>query len=146
MTTRRSFLATSGALLALLALPARAQRVPLVSVYKSPAFGCCGEWVAHMRAAGFRLEVHDVPDVSPVKRAHGIPERLASCHTALVDGYALEGHVPAADVQRLLRDRSKVVGLAVPGMVPGSPGMAGTPQPYETIAFDGSRSWVFARH
>lgn len=143
---RRGFLRFSAALLALRAFPGHAQRVPLVTVYKSPACGCCGEWVAHMRAAGFRLEVHDVPDVSPVKRQHGVPDRLASCHTALVDGYALEGHVPAADVQRLLRERPKAVGLAVPGMVPGSPGMAGIPQRYETVAFDASRAWVFARH
>ena len=143
---RRGFLRFSAALLALRALPGHAQRVPLVTVYKSPACGCCGEWVGHMRAAGFRLDVRDVPDVTPIKRQHGVPDRLASCHTALVDGYALEGHVPAADVQRLLRERPKVVGLAVPGMVPGSPGMAGTPQPYETVAFDGSRAWLFARH
>lgn len=147
MIARRRFIHALGALVALGLLPqARAQRVPLVTVYKSPACGCCGEWVAHMRANGFRVDVREMADVLPVKRANGIPDRLASCHTALVEGYALEGHVPAADVRRLLRERPKANGLAVPGMVPGSPGMAGAPQRYETLAFDGGRSWVFERH
>ena len=136
----------SAALAALLAFPAAAQRVPLVTVFKSPACGCCGEWVAHMRASGFRVEVREIADVSPIKRAQGIPDRLASCHTAIVEGYVLEGHVPAGDVQRLLRERPKAKGLAVPGMVPGSPGMAGPAQRYDTLAFAGERSWVFEHH
>ena len=89
----------------------------------------------------------DVADVMPIKRSSGVPDALASCHTALVDGYALEGHVPAADVWRLLRERPKVTGLAVPGMVVGSPGMEqGQPQPFATIAFDARGTRVFARH
>ena len=144
---RRLFIQALGTVCALgLPLGAHAQAVPLVTVHKSPACGCCGEWVAHMRANGFRVEVRDDADVSPVKRAYGVPERLASCHTAIVSGYVLEGHVPAADVQRLLRERPKLKGLAVAGMVPGSPGMASAAQPYETLAFDATRSWIFQRH
>lgn len=124
-----------------------AQRSGAVTVYKSPTCGCCGDWVKHMRANGFQVEAHDVNDVSPMRRRYGVPGSLASCHTAVVGGYAIEGHVPAADIKRLLRERPKVVGLAVPGMVIGSPGMEqGAPQPYETLAFDAQGSRVFARH
>jgi hypothetical protein len=146
MTTRRSFVRGAAALAALAALPVRAQQIPRVTVYKSPACACCGEWVKHMRASGFTVDVREMDDVSPLKRERGIPDRLASCHTALVAGYVLEGHVPATDVQRLLRERPRARGLAVPGMVPGSPGMAGRAQPYQTLAFDGERSWVFQQH
>jgi hypothetical protein len=147
MTTRRSFFRASGAVLAMLALPAaHAQQIPLLTVYKSPACGCCGEWVEHMRTNGFRLEVRDLDDVMPIKRQYGVPDALVSCHTAVVAGYAIEGHVPAADVKRLLRERPKLKGLAVPGMVPGSPGMQGTAQPYATMAFDSAGSRIFERH
>lgn len=149
VNTRRSFLTATGAVLAIGILPvARAQSVlPLVTIYKNPACGCCGEWVKHMRANGFRVEVHEIVDVAPIRRKAGVPEALASCHTALVGGYAIEGHVPAGDIRRLLRERPKVKGLAVPGMVVGSPGMEqGPAQPYSTIAFDERGSTVFARH
>jgi hypothetical protein len=148
MVTRRVFVFAAGAGLALAALPrAHAQYRPLVTVYKSPACGCCGEWEKHMRASGFRLETNPVGDVTPLKRKYGIPEPLYSCHTATVGGYVLEGHVPAADVKRLLRERTRATGLAVPGMVPGSPGMEqGAPQPYSTIAFGEGRTRVFERH
>lgn len=129
------------------ALQAGAQVAPRLVVYKSPACGCCGGWVNHMRASGFRVEINDVSDVLPIKRGNGVPDSLASCHTALVGGYALEGHVPAADVWRLLRERPAVKGLAVPGMVVGSPGMEqGPPQRYATIAFDARGSRIFAQH
>lgn len=146
MNARRTFLGAAAALAAAAALPARAQRSPPVTVYKSPSCGCCGEWVAHMRAAGFAVAVHELADVTPIKRRHAVPDRLASCHTALVAGYVIEGHVPAADVQRLLRERPAARGLAVPGMVPGSPGMSGRPEPYQTLAFQGERSWVYQQH
>lgn len=97
--------------------------LPQVTVYKSPSCGCCGDWVTHMQRNGFPVEVHDVEDVEPLKRKAGISPRLASCHTAFVEGYALEGHVPAADVKRLLAERPAGRGLAVPGMPVGSPGM-----------------------
>jgi hypothetical protein len=145
--TRRSFLGATAASLALGTLGrAGAQSPVLVSVYKSPACGCCGEWIKHMRANGFRVETHDVADVLPIKRRYGVPYELASCHTAVVSGYALEGHVPAGDVQKLLSERPRVRGLAVPGMVPGSPGMEGPAEAYATLAFDDRGTRVFARH
>jgi hypothetical protein len=120
------------------ALPPTAQRtLPVVTVYKSPTCGCCSKWVDHMRAAGFTVDAKDVPDVSPMKAELGVPGSLTSCHTAIVDGYVIEGHVPADLVQKLLKERPKIAGLAVPGMVTGSPGMeGGAGQPYDVIAFD----------
>lgn len=122
---------------------------PTVVVYKSPTCGCCTAWADRMRAAGFRLEVHDTAEVSPVKQRLGVPLNLASCHTATVAGYALEGHVPPATVLRLLRERPQVAGLAVPGMPAGSPGMEQGAQkdPYEVVAFGaGGETQVFERH
>jgi hypothetical protein len=121
---------------------------PVVKVWKSPACGCCGKWVKHMEAAGFRVEVTDVADVDPIKTANGVPLRLASCHTALVGGYVIEGHVPASDVRRLLKEKPAILGLTAPGMPAGSPGMdvPGSP-PYEvlSLAKDGKTA-VFATH
>ena len=110
---------------------------PLVVVYKSPSCGCCRAWVDHMRQNGFRVEAHDTDNVDPVKDQAGVPGDARSCHTGLVGGYAIEGHVPAEVVRRLLREHpSDVAGLAVPGMVTGSPGMEGPyPQHYDVIAF-----------
>lgn len=120
-----------------------------VTVYKSPTCGCCQRWVDHMRANGFRVVVHDTADVAPVRAAHGVGEALASCHTALVGGYVVEGHVPAGDVQRVLRERPAIAGLAAPGMPMGSPGMEG-PYPserYQVLAFvRGGIARVFAQH
>jgi hypothetical protein len=100
-----------------------------------------------MQASGFRVETREIADVTPIRRKYGVPEELSSCHTAVVGGYAIEGHVPAADIKRLLRERTKAKGLAVPGMVPGSPGMdQGSPQPYATLVFDERGSKVFERH
>lgn len=95
----------------------------VIEVTKTPTCGCCTEWVEHMREAGFTVKVVDVPDVTPVADGLGVPRDLRSCHTAKVEGYAIEGHVPAGDVQRLLKERPQAVGLAVPGMPLGSPGM-----------------------
>ena len=119
-----------------------------VEVFNSPTCGCCGQWVEHMRKAGFQVTVHNVLDTSATRRKLGIPDRVGSCHTATVGGYAIEGHVPAADVKRLLFEKSKAIGLAVPSMPPGSPGMESpNPVPYETLLVksDGSTQ-VFARH
>lgn len=149
MNSRRSFIAATGALLALgLAPGARAQRaLPEVTVYKNPSCGCCGEWVKHIRANGFRVETREVADVAPIRHRYGVPDALASCHTAVVGGYAIEGHVPAEDIKKLLREKGKVRGLSVPGMVAGSPGMEqGAARPYATIAFDERSTRVFARH
>ena len=147
MITRRSFLHALGGLAALGVLPrARAAATPVV-MYMNAGCGCCELWERHMRAHGFAIEKHTLADVLPMKRTLGVPERLYSCHTALVGGYVLEGHVPAADVQRLLRERPKLKGLAVPGMVIGSAGMEqGPAQPYATIAFDERGERVYARH
>jgi len=121
-----------------------------LAVYKSPTCGCCEGWVAHMRQAGFTVAVHVVADPGTVRRARGLPDALASCHTGVIDGYAIEGHVPAADVVRLLAERPEAVGLAVPGMPMGSPGME-TPQggrdPFDTLlALRSGGTRVFARH
>ena len=109
-----------------------------VTVYKSPTCGCCSDWVDHLEENGFAVTVVDQTDVSPVKAAHGVPKELASCHTAVVEGYAVEGHVPADVIRRLLKERPAVKGIAVPGMPAGSPGMEmGDRQDrYEVFTFD----------
>lgn len=119
-----------------------------VIVYKSPACGCCGGWVEHMRVNGFKVQVNDVDDVAPHRQRLGVPMELTSCHTAEVGSYVIEGHVPAADIRRLLAERPVAArGLAVPGMVQGSPGMSGPRTAYVTLMFDSlGRSSVFARH
>ena len=116
--------------------PAKGSPVRMV-VYKTPSCGCCRAWVDHVQAAGFAVEVRDMPDVTPVKNEHGLPQHLASCHTALVDGYVIEGHVPADVIRRLLSERPQVAGIAVPGMPAGSPGMemGDRKDPYDVIAF-----------
>ncbi len=108
---------------------------PLIEVWKSPACGCCKDWVKHLEEHGFRVTVNDSGNASARARL-GIPQKFGSCHTALVDGYALEGHVPASDVRRLLKERPKAVGLAVPGMPVGSPGMDGPEYAGEKNPFD----------
>ncbi len=112
-----------------------------VTVYKSPWCGCCGGWIEHMRAAGFDVEVNDVEDLDPIKRAMGVPENLESCHTASVGGYTIEGHVPASEVIRLLSEKPAARGLSVPGMVVGSPGMeqGNAYEPYAVVLFSDAR-------
>ncbi len=119
-----------------------------VTVYKSPTCGCCGKWIAHLETNGFKVDAHDVADLTQVKLEHGIRRELTSCHTALVDGYVIEGHVPAEDIQRLLQERPDVVGLTVPGMPVGPPGMEGpTSEPYNVLTFDrDGNTTVFAKH
>ena len=130
--------------------PVETTDLPLVTVHKSPYCGCCKLWVDHMRAEGFEVKVVEVEDLGPVKARVGIPPAKGSCHTAEVDGYFVEGHVPAEDVKRLLAERPKARGLTVPGMPAGSPGMEtpdGRVQPYtvELITPDG-KAEPFARH
>jgi len=116
--------------------------LPEVVVYKNPSCTCCTEWIAHMQRAGFPVTAHDVDNVGPVKRQHGVPQPLESCHTAIVGDYIVEGHVPADVVARMLRERPAVVGIAVAGMPVGSPGMEGpNPQPYEVMAFRAEGGW-----
>lgn len=113
---------------------------PLLSVYKTPTCGCCAKWVDHMRANGFDAKVHDLQDVTPIRTKLGVPSQLASCHTAQVGRYVIEGHIPAESVHRLLKERpTTVVGLVVPGMPMGSPGMevpGGYKQPYLVLTLD----------
>lgn len=96
-----------------------------MTVYKTPTCGCCGKWVEHVRAAGIKVKVIEVPSTAQARANAGIKEKYGSCHTGLIDGYAIEGHVPVADIQRLLKEKPKAKGLAVPGMPMGSPGMEG---------------------
>ena len=125
-----------------------AVKKPHVVVYKSPTCGCCAKWVEHINAAGFTSETTNLPDVTPIKVKHGLTPALASCHTSLVGGYVIEGHVPADDIHRLLRERPAIVGLAAPGMPAGSPGMdVPNSPPYQVLAFDKQgRTTVFATH
>lgn len=143
--SRRRLLAASVAML--LARPALAGR-DLIEVYKSQTCGCCKKWIEHLRASGFDVKAHDVDDIAMSRAKLGVPQALGSCHTGSVGGYLIEGHVPARDIQRLLRERPMAVGLAVPGMPRGSPGMeAGTRDPYEVLLFqpDGRYS-VYQRY
>jgi len=131
----------------LLAGPAAAENAE-VKVYKTPTCGCCTKWIEHLEANGFSVEAQELPDLSFLKRSNGIPAQVASCHTAFVGGYVIEGHVPAPDITRLLKERPAVAGLAVPGMPIGSPGMEGPkPQRYDVLTFDGDgKTAVFATH
>lgn len=112
---------------------------PEIVVYKRTECGCCGHWVEHVRAAGFRVTVRNRSDLIAIKNRYGITPALMSCHTAVVGGYAVEGHVPADLIHRLLRERPAVVGIAVPGMPAGSPGMEGlVRESYKVLTFDAS--------
>lgn len=143
--TRRALLA--GAVAAIAAGPVLAQDRRMTA-YKTPWCGCCDGWVAHMRAAGWTVEVVEREDLAPIRARYGVPDRYAGCHTAVVGPYAIEGHVPAADVERLLRERPTAVALAAPGMPAGSPGMeAAGRQPYVTLLINrAGEATVFGRH
>ena len=127
-----------------------AQSQPTMTVQRDPGCGCCLNWVAHLQKAGFKVLVTESPVMDKVKDQRGVPKEARSCHTGVVDGYVIEGHVPAADIQRLLKEKPAVVGLAVPGMPAGSPGMevsSGQVQPYNVLAFDkAGKTTVFASH
>ena len=151
--SRRDWLTATTAAAALLVsrrLPAAPAAAKTITIYKSPTGGCCARWVDHVRAAGFATTIHDTPDMDPIKAKYGVPKALQSCHTALVGGYVVEGHVPAADIRRMLATRPKIVGLAVPGMVTGSPGMEVPGRPaerYDVVAWDAAgKTQTFARH
>jgi hypothetical protein len=156
MITRRTFVAQTAGL-ALAAVGARrlwGARVPetgtAITVYKSASCGCCAKWVDHLRANGFSPTVQDEENMDAIKDDMGVPKGVRSCHTALLGRYLVEGHVPAADLTRLLEEKPAVAGLAAPGMPSGSPGMA-TPgakhEPFDVLAFtlDG-KTTVYARH
>lgn len=120
----------------------------VVEVYKSPYCGCCTHWVEYMKRNGFEVKVTDVDNVDAARQKLGMPQKYGACHTAKVGGYLVEGHVPVEDVRKLLAQKPKALGIAVPAMPPGSPGMpSDKPVPYDTLLVhnDGS-SKVFARH
>lgn len=117
-----------------------------ITVYKTATCGCCGKWVEHLEAAGFAPTVHVVPSMDQAPPTKGVPTALRSCHTATLEGYTIEGHVPADVVRKLLKARPKIAGIAVPGMPAGSPGMESpNPVAYDVIAFDANgKTSVFA--
>lgn len=144
----RSHLASLAAAALLAGTALAAQAATLVEVYKSPTCDCCGRWIEHLQKSGFKVATHDVDNLQGERRRLGIPDRYASCHSARVGDYVLEGHVPAADIQRLLKEKPKARGIAVPAMPTGAPGMdIPNSPPYATVLIqaDGS-SRVYAQH
>jgi len=121
-----------------------------ITVYRDPGCRCCGGWMEHLRTQGFEPKNVPIEDMEAFKREHGISEELSSCHTAVLEGYLIEGHVPVADIQRLLVERPQIAGIAVPGMPIGTPGMEaddGTQDAFEVISFDGQgNSAVFSEY
>lgn len=135
---------------AALAMAAAAVTLPAVAgeamtVYRSPSCGCCGGWVDYMKGKGHESKVVMLDDVTPAKRKLKVPEEMESCHTAVIDGYVIEGHVPVEAIDKLLKDRPKVTGLAAPGMPQGSPGMSGRPEPFTVYAFGPEGTKPFMR-
>lgn len=132
----------------LLCLPAASLMAAEATVYKTPTCGCCTAWMDHLKTHGFEVNSVDLRDLTQVKQRHGVTRELASCHTAVIEGYVIEGHVPAEDIKRLLETRPDVAGLAVPGMPMGSPGMEGpVSQSYDVLSFDkAGATKVFSRH
>lgn len=125
--------------------------LPIIQVFKSPTCGCCSKWVTHLEANGFEVKATDVDDINLVKRSYGIPPALASCHTAVVGDYLVEGHVSAEDIVEMLKQKPAIKGIAAPGMPIGSPGMeVGDPQAYQAydvVSFDEEgETEVFSSH
>ena len=147
---RRRLISLAWGASALASLPAiAATSLPQVEVFKNPSCGCCGAWADHLKAAGFPVKLTLVEDTGAVRQRLGMPERFGSCHTATVGSYTLEGHVPADEVKRLLALKPKAVGLAVPSMPPGSPGMemGARKDPYNVFLIDKSgHETVFAAY
>lgn len=140
---RRILLAGMGAII--FPLTSGAAALPPIVVHKDPNCGCCGGWVEHLVRNGFAPSVRNTAGLEAIKARLKVPAELASCHTAEVSGYVVEGHVPASAISRLLAERPAARGLAVPGMPAGSPGMGGAPEAYEVILFGPSGQQVFAR-
>jgi len=157
MTRRPIKLVTLITTLALIGLTAQAVRSspsvegvkkPTITVYKDPSCGCCKNWIEYLAKHGYRVDAKDTPDMAGIKRTLGVPDRLRACHTGVVNGYLIEGHVSAEDIDRLLAQKPKIAGLAVPGMPAGSPGMDGPQtQRYQVLAFDkNGKTTVFSTH
>ena len=123
---------------------------PTIQVYKTPTCGCCTKWIDHLREAGFTVEATELSNLDSLKAMNGVPSRLTSCHTAIVEGYIIEGHVPASDISKLLKERPSVSGLAVPGMPMGSPGMEHPDttrhEAYDVVSFGADGEEIFSRH
>ena len=131
----------------LIGTPALAEQLKAV-VYKTASCGCCKKWVEHLRDNGFTVEAHDVENLVPYKIQGGVSPQLASCHTAYIGGYTVEGHVPVEDIKQLLKSKPKITGIAVPAMPVGSPGMemGDRIDPYHVIAFDREAYYVFSSY
>lgn len=145
---RRTMLGMLAALPLAGMLPVRGATGTTIEVFRNPSCGCCTAWVKHLQAAGFAVRVNEVSDAAAVRRRFRMPERFASCHTALAGDYVLEGHVPAADVERLLAERPNLLGLAVPGMPAGAPGMeGGRAQAFDVVLVDrAGNGGIYARY
>jgi len=148
---KRSVFGASATLAVVLAVNvALAQGQTPIQVVRNQGCGCCLKWVALLEKAGFKATVTEATESDRLKNSSGVPKGVRSCHTATVGGYMIEGHVPVADVKRLLKERPNVVGIAVAGMPSGSPGMevpGGETQPYDVVAFDkAGKTTVFASH
>ncbi len=157
MFSRRTFLTqAAGAVAAgvagqrVWAEPAALRAPTPITVYKSRTCGCCAQWVDHVKANGFMPTVHDEEEMDAIKDELGVPKSVRSCHTAMVGKYLVEGHVPARDIHRLLKERPALAGLAVPGMPSGTPGMlapGAAPEPYDVVGFDAAgQTSLFAHH
>jgi hypothetical protein len=132
---------------AVLALPVVAHAADMIEVWKDPGCGCCTAWVDHLKAAGFSVRTHQVSDMNAARARNRVPQALGACHTARAGGYAIEGHVPASEIKRLLQEKPKAAGLAVPGMPLGSPGMeADRSQPYDVLLFNADGRTSVYRH
>ena len=121
----------------------------VIEVYRSPSCGCCSKWIAHLKENQFDVKDHVTNDVQAIKDKYGVPENMASCHTALVNGYVVEGHVPAVDIKKLLKLKPAVIGISVPGMPSGTPGMemGGRKDPYKVVSFDKEKKYqVFSSY
>ena len=142
--TRRGLIQSAAGAAVLLPLDASAAW-PAVFVHKDPNCGCCTGWVAHLELNGFRVQVLETAELNRVKTRLGVPFDLAACHTAEVENYVIEGHVPAAALKRFLTERPKALGLSVPGMPNGSPGMTGEYEEYDVTLFGPNERRVYAR-
>jgi hypothetical protein len=143
--TRRSALITGAAFL-LLVRPAHSAEEQVVTVHKDPSCGCCSVWMQHLQKAGFNTKVTETADMDAVKKRFGVPADLATCHTAEVAGYVIEGHVPAIAIKRFLAEKPHATGLAVAGMPVGAPGMTGgRPERYEVVLFGPSERRIYMR-
>lgn len=119
---------------------------PEVIVYKTSYCGCCKEWVTYLQKNNFSVKIVDRDNLTPIKKRFGVPQKLQSCHTARVGGYTIEGHVPAADIRRLLKEKPKATGLAVPGMPVGSPGMGEGNDKYNVVLFGEKSERIYSKH